>query len=135
MNKLTIISNERVSVNSNKEFKSTNLDLKVLPDELNLNYDVTCIFRKSQKEQNHLFDLKNIKAKANIFTFLLEIIKTVFIKNNRYLIVAISPYTFLSFIILIIFRKNIFIYLMSNGYEEYKHILGNKFVWIYHATP
>lgn len=131
MNKLTIISNERVSVNSNKEFKSTNLDLKVLPDELNLNYDVTCIFRKSQKEQNHLFDLKNIKAKANIFTFLLEIIKTVFIKNNRYLIVAISPYTFLSFIILIIFRKNIFIYLMSNGYEEYKHILGNKFVWIY----
>ena len=39
MNNLTIVSNERVSINKNQEFKSTNLDLQVLPDELNLNYN------------------------------------------------------------------------------------------------
>ena len=29
MNNLTIVSNERVSINKNQEFKSTNLDLQV----------------------------------------------------------------------------------------------------------
>ena len=29
MNNLTIVSNERVSINKNQEFKSTNLDLHV----------------------------------------------------------------------------------------------------------
>ena len=102
-----------------------------MPDELNLNYNVHCIFRKSNNEKNHKFRIKNIKAESNIINFLWEILKSVFRKKNRYLIVAISPYTFLSFIILFICRKKIYVYLMSNGFEEYKHILGNKFVWIY----
>ena len=49
MDKLVIISNERVSQNSKKEFKSVNLDLKILPDELKNFFDVECIFRKSKR--------------------------------------------------------------------------------------
>ena len=49
-----------VSINKNQEFKN-NLDL-ILPDELNLNYNVHCIFRKSNNEKNHKFRIKNIKA-------------------------------------------------------------------------
>ena len=132
MKKLIIISNERVSVNSVNQFKSTNLDLKILPDELSSKYDVECIFRQSKEECNHRYNLNKIKAESNILFFLWQVLKTIFIKDSRYLIVAISPYTFLSFLILFLFRKkNLFTYLMSNGHEEYLHILGKKFVWIY----
>ena len=130
MDKLVIISNERVSQNSKKEFKSTNLDLKILPDELKNFFDVECIFRKSKKELNHKFDIKKIFIGSSIFSFLYGVFKTIF-KNNIYLIIAISPYTFLSFLMLFIFRKTTYVYLMSNGYEEYEYILGKKFVWIY----
>ena len=130
MNKLVIISNERVSKNSKNEFKSTNVDLKILPDELSNFFDVECIFRKSKKELNHKFEINKIFIGYSIFSFLYGVLKTIF-KNNIYLIVAISPYTFLSFLILFIFGKRTYVYLMSNGYEEYEYILGKKFIWIY----
>ncbi len=132
MKKLIIISNERVSVSSSNQFKSTNLDLKILPDELSSKYDVECIFRRSKEEQNHAYNLQSIKAETNILFFLWQVLKTINNKDNRYLIVAVSPYTFLSFLFLFLFRKkNIYTYLMSNGHEEYLYILGKKFVWIY----
>ena len=40
------------------------------------------------------------------------------------MIVSITPYTFFSYLLLFIFKKKIFVYLRSNGYEEYKAILG-----------
>ena len=30
------------------------------------------------------------------------------------------------------FRKKVFVYLISSGYEEWKYILGSWSVWIYH---
>ncbi len=130
MKKLVIISNEIVSENSSYEFKSINLDLQILPDGLNNFFDVSCIFRKSKKELNHKYNIKKIFVGSNIFSFLFGVLKTLF-TNKSYLIVAISPYTFLSFLLLLITRKKIYIYLMSNGFEEYEHILGKKFIWIY----
>ena len=93
MKRLIIISNERVSENSQGEFKSTNLDLKVLPDELDKVFNVECVFRKSKKELNHKYDIKKIFIGSSIFSFLFGVIKTIF-KKNIYFIVAISPYTF-----------------------------------------
>ena len=130
MKRLIIISNERVSENSKGEFKSTNLDLKVLPDELNKEFNVECVFRKSKKELNHKYDIKKIFIGSSIFSFLYGVIRTIF-KENIYLIIAISPYTFFTFLLLTIFRKKIYVYLMSNGYEEYEYILGKNFKWIY----
>ena len=130
MKRLIIISNERVSENSKGEFKSTNLDLKVLPDELNKEFNVECVFRKSKKELNHKYDIKKIFIGSSIFSFLYGVVRTIF-KENIYLIIAISPYTFFTFLLLTIFRKKIYVYLMSNGYEEYEYILGKNFKWIY----
>ena len=49
------------------------------------------------------------------------------------MLVCITPYTFLSFLILFLFRKKrVFVYLFSSGHEEYKHVLGSWSVWIYH---
>ena len=130
MEKLVIISNEKVSKNSQQEFKSINLDLQILPDELNKFFEVSCVFRKSKIDLNHKYDTKKIFIGSSIFTFIFGVIKNLFY-CKKYLIVAISPYTFLSFLILFLSRKKIYVYLMSNGYEEYEYILGKKFVWIY----
>ena len=54
------------------------------------------------------------------------------IRHARFLLISITPFTFLTYIILFLFRKKTFIYLFSDGHEEYKHILGPWFVWIYH---
>ena len=48
------------------------------------------------------------------------------------MLISITPYTFFAFLILFIFRKKRLIYLFSSGHEEYEHILGHWFVWIYH---
>ena len=41
-------------------------------------------------------------------------------------------YTFLAFLFLVLFRKKVFVYLISSGYEEWKFIIGSWSVWIYH---
>ena len=53
-------------------------------------------------------------------------------KNTKYYIITISPYTFIAFLFLLLFRKKVFVYLISSGHEEWKFILGSWSVWIYH---
>ena len=40
------------------------------------------------------------------------------------MLISITPHTFFAYLLLFIFKKKIFVYLRSNGYEEYKAILG-----------
>ena len=130
--KLIILSNEKVfREKKSDQYSCLNADLQILPDELNKFYDVECIFRKLKNEGNHKYSLKKIRASGNIFAFIFNLLKTLKTKKSKYLIISISPYTFISFIFLFFFKKNIFIYLMSSGHEEYKYILGNWSVWIY----
>jgi len=129
---LIIINNEKV-FKENNTFYCDNLDLKIIPEGLNEHYKVQYIVRKSKKKGKQNIKLNNIKPASNIFRFIYFVFKTFKIPNVSYLIVCITPYTFLSFLILFLFgKKKIFIYLFSNGHEEYKHILGSWSVWIYH---
>ena len=48
------------------------------------------------------------------------------------MIISITPYTFLACIFLFIFRRKVFLYLWSDGHEEWEHILGKWSVWIFH---
>ena len=128
---LIIISNEKVFQDSNS-FYCNNLDLKVLPEGLNKYHKVQYIVRGSKKRSDQIINLKNIKVGKNIFKFIAFVINTLKISDATYLIVCITPYTFLSSLVLFLFRKRVFIYLFSSGHEEYKHILGKWFVWIYH---
>ena len=119
---LIIINNEKIS----KEvfYYCDNVDMQSIPEGLKNNFDVTVIARSSKKKRTRKINLQNIKIATNIFSFLNFILKT-FKKNKAiYLIISITPYTFLSYILLFIFRKNVFLYLRSNGYEEYKAIFG-----------
>ena len=108
MNKenLVIINNEKV-FSDNGSFFCENLDLKVVPEGLNNFFNVRFRVRKSNKKGNQQINLKNIDIAPNIFSFILFVIKSV--KNNsKYLIISITPYTFLAYIILFIFNKKFF---------------------------
>jgi glycosyltransferase involved in cell wall biosynthesis len=54
-------------------------------------------------------------------------------KKANYLLISITPYSFFAYLLLFAFRKKIFVYLRSNGYEEYKAILGFFGSLIYHV--
>ena len=75
---------------------------------------------------------ENIKISFSIFLFLVNIFKNFKQKDVIYLIVSITPYTFISYLLLFFFRKKVFVYLRSSGYEEYKAIFGFLGPLIYH---
>ena len=129
---LVLINNEKI-FKENNNFYCDNLDLKIIPEGLNEYHEVQYIVRNSNKKGGQKVNLRNIKVASNIVKFIYFIFKTLKIPNVSYLLVCITPYTFLSFLILFLFRKKrIFVYLFSSGHEEYKHILGSWSVWIYH---
>ena len=129
--KLIIISNEKASTSKEKIY-CDNIDMKSIPEGLSKNYEVLMISRKSNTKRFHQINVEKIKLANNIFTFLFRILKTFKYKEANYLIVSITPYTFFSYLLLFIFRKKIFVYLRSNGYEEYKYILGFIGPFLFH---
>ena len=129
---LVIINNEKI-FKENNSFYCDNIDLKTIPENLNKNFNVTLIARSSKIKRARCINLEKVKVSSNIFAFLFNILKT-FKKNKAtYLIISITPYTFFSYLFLFFSRKKVFIYLRSNGYEEYKAILGFIGPVIYHA--
>ena len=123
INKLVIINNESV-YNDNNSFFCDNVALKSIFEGLNKNFEVLPIVRKSKTKRFNKINLKKVITASNIFVFLSSIFNTFNKKNTTYLIISITPYTFLAYFILFISRKKIFLYLRSNGYEEYKSIIG-----------
>ena len=120
--RLVIIDNEKIS-KKNNNFYCDNFEAKISED-LNKNFVVTLIARKSKINRARQISLQEVVIASNIFSFLFNIFKTFKQKNTSYLIISINPYTFFSYLCLFIFRRKIFVYLRSHGYEEYKSILG-----------
>jgi glycosyltransferase involved in cell wall biosynthesis len=131
MKKLFIISNESIFESENKYF-CDNLDMKSTPEGLNKNFEINIIARKSKKIRTHEINIKNINPADSIFSFLKNIFKNLNEKDSKFLIISISPYTFLASLFLRLFKKKPLVYLRSDGYEEYKVILGFLGPIIYH---
>ncbi len=129
--KLFIFSNESIFIQDEKYF-CDNIDLKSSPEGLNKKFEVNLFGRKSSKKRTHEIKLKKIKIFSNIFSYLSEAIKSTKIENTKYLIISISPYTFLICLFLRIFGKTPIVYLRSDGYGEYNAILGSFGKLIYH---
>ena len=127
---LIIINNEKIFTENNN-FYCDNLDLKILPEELNKYHEVKYIVRFSSQKKDQKINIKNVNPSPNIFKFIYSIYKTFKTTNATYLIISITPYTFFSFLLLFLFKKRTFTYLFSSGHEEYEHILGKWSVWIY----
>ena len=120
---LIIINNEKISKKLNN-FYCDNIDLKSIPEDLNESFNVTVIARSSKIDRKRKINISNVEIAPNIIKFLFNIYKTFKKKDVTYLIISITPYTFFSYLLLFVFRKKIHVYLRSNGYEEYKAILG-----------
>ena len=131
MKKLFIISNESVFEKENEYF-CDNLDIKSTPEGLNRSFKVSIIGRRSKKPRSHKINLNKINLSSSIFSFFKEITKSLKNEDTKYLIVSISPYTFLACILLRLFKKKPIVYLRSDGYGEYKEILGFIGPIIYH---
>ena len=123
MQKLFIISNESVYENNNLFF-CDNIDLKSTPEGLEKNFEVYLLARRSKVKRSHQIKIPNVKIFGSLIFFLKAIIRSLKSNNTNYLLVSISPYTFLACILLRLFNKKPFIYLRSNGFDEYKIILG-----------
>ena len=99
MKNLIIINNEKV-FEENKNFYCDNLDLKILPEDLNNYYKVQYIVRSTDKKKDQKINLDNVKPSSNILKFIYFIYKTLKLPNASYLLISITPYTFFSFIFL-----------------------------------
>ena len=129
--KLFIFSNESIFVEDNK-FYCDNLDLKSTPEGLNKKFEVNLLGRKSIKKRSHEIKIKRIKVFSNIFTYLSEVKSASKNLDSKFLIISISPYTFLISIFLKILGQKPIVYLRSDGYGEYKAILGKIGSLFYH---
>ena len=94
-NLLVVINNEKV-FEDNNEFSCNNYNLKILPEGLNNHKKVRYIARESRKKGNHKINLQDIKIASNIIKFIYLILSTFSVKNSKYLIISITPYTFLA---------------------------------------
>ncbi len=131
-NKLFIITNESIFIDKKNHFFCDNIDFKTIPEELNNFFDINIIGRKSDLERTKKINLNNIYIFKSVFFYLSKILRDIKNKNNIYLIISLTPYTFLASLFLKIFSKKHFIYLRSDGYREYKSILGILGPIIYH---
>ncbi len=130
-NTLYVISNEKITQN-NETFFCDNLDMKSTPEGLNKYFEVNIIARKSEADRFQKINLQNIKTFSNIFSYINEVMRSSKSKNSKFLIISLTPYTFIAGICLRLFGKKPFLYLRSNGYDEYKIILGVFGKLIYH---
>ena len=131
INNLAIVENEKIFQEKNK-FYCDNIDAKSIPEGINNFRKIYLIARKSKVKRVQQINLSQVKIGSNIFLFLNLILKTFSEKNINYLLISINPYTFLSALILLLFKKKVFIYLRSSGHEEYKAKYGLFGKLIYH---
>ena len=132
MKNLFIIGNEKISRESNRVYYSANVDFKSITEGLSKYFRVYLLARYSVKKEVFIINQKKIFLAKNIFSYALNIILSLKnIKNNKYLIISITPYTFVAYLILFFFTNQIYVYLRSNGFKEYEQILGKKWVFLY----
>ena len=116
---LAIISNEKTQQKSNK-FLCDNIDLKSIPEGLSEYFDIELFLRKSKIDrETHEINLKKIFLSSGILSFLYKIWSRSKI-NKKYLLISLSPYTFFASLLLFILRKKIYLYVRSDGYQEYR---------------
>ena len=128
---LVLVNNEKIFSKENKFF-CDNIDMKSIPEELGKNFKIETIARTSKINRSHKINIAKINLAKNLFVFLSNIYKTFKNKDTKYLLISITPYTFCAYLLLFFFKKKIYVYLRSNGYEEYKAILGFIGPLIYH---
>jgi len=131
MKKLFIITNESI-FNYQGSFFCDNIDLKSTPEGLSNRFQINIVGRFSKKIRSHKINIKNIKTYGNIFSYIYGVLCSLKEQDSKYLIISISPFTFIVSVLIKILKKKPIVYLRSDGYGEYKAILGFFGPMLYH---
>tara|TARA_B100000700_G_scaffold311269_1_gene392886 strand:- start:54 stop:1079 length:1026 start_codon:yes stop_codon:yes gene_type:complete len=128
---LSIISNEKTTKDKHNFF-CDNIDTKSLSEGLSNDFEIKLFVRNSKTLRTaYKINQKNIVMSKNILVYILNILKSLSF-SEKYLIISLSPYTFTICVLLSILRKKVYVYLRSNGYEEYKCYSKYFGPFIYH---
>ena len=132
MKELYIIVNEKIYEKDNNYF-CENKDIQSIINYLSFKYNLIVISRFSASIKpfrlNKVLKILNLKL-TKLLKFFLFIFG--FLRKRKILIISITPFNFIIFLIFkIFFICKFYLYLRSNGYEEYETILGKKYIWIY----
>ena len=133
MRELYVVVNEKIFYEDNIYF-CENKDIQSIVDYLSKKFKLFLISRSSKFVQP--FKLKSVYRNL---TFQIEkIVKFLLFffnlkrNNKKLLIISITPFNFIIFLCYKFFFKcKFYLYLRSNGHEEYQNILGKRYVWIY----
>ena len=131
MQKLYIISNESI-FEKNENYFCDNIDIKSTSEGLSKTFEVYLFGRNSKKQRAHKINVKKVYIGNNFPLFFFNIYKFLNERNAKYLIISITPYTFLISLLLRLFKKKPIIYLRSDGYSEYKAKLWYFGPFVYH---
>jgi glycosyltransferase involved in cell wall biosynthesis len=132
MKELYVVVNEKIFNNKNLFF-CENKDIQSIINYLSNKYTLTLISRYGYSAKpfvlNQIYKVFNLKL-TKLFNFLKSIL--ISSKKKKLLIISITPFNFIIFLIFkFFFDCKFYLYLRSNGYEEYKNILGKNYIWIY----
>ena len=116
---LAIVSNEKTYANKNYYY-CDNIETKSIPEGLSKDFNIELFVRNSKIErESHKINLDRVIISKGIVSYISNILKYSN-SNQKYLVISLSPYTFIICLLLFVLRKKVFVYLRSNGYEEYK---------------
>ena len=115
-------------------FYCENKDIQSIANFFSYKYNLFILSRYSNNikpfKLNKIYKVLNFNF-SKIFSLIL-FFKNIEKKKKKILIISITPFTFIIFSLLkLFFDCEFYLYLRSNGHEEYKNILGKKFIWIY----
>ena len=127
---LVIINNEKCSIKES-DLYCENIEIKSLSENLKNKYNIKFLLRKGNITPVYKIDKSNTKISSNILSFIKNLIISTIKDRADYLIISVTPYTFLSFLLLFLFKKKIFLYLRSDGKKEISIIFGKKLSIIY----
>ena len=127
------IINEKIYGDKNFYF-CENKDISSIINYFSSKYNLFIISRYSNfikpfklNKVYKIFNLRLIRI-FYLFRFILKINK----KEKKILIISITPFNFLIFYLFkYFFDCKFYLYLRSNGHEEYENILGKRYIWIY----
>ena len=96
-NKICLISHESIYFNGN-DFFCDNIDMKSIPEGLSVRNEIKLIGRSSKNKRGKIINISNIKIFKNLFSYLAEVFQSGLKKDYKYLVISLTPYTFLSII-------------------------------------
>ena len=109
--KVILISSEKTLFDNGKYY-CDNKDIKSIPEALSKYFELLLIVRITKIARilgSHEIKLNKIIGGSNILKFISIILKTFKEKNTNYLLISISPYTFIAYLFLF-FLKRKFLY-------------------------